>query len=121
MTASECISRENAINALDELCDRVCQYSKKQRSVMCGACPLGSAFDTIEELPAADVRPVVRAHWDDVDVSFIDSQNTVGLHAIASMFCPVCERYHNEAYWYGDPTEGVNFCPNCGAEMEVTD
>lgn len=42
-----------AIDALDAVCDRVCQYTKKQRSVMCGACPLGSAFDAIEELPSA--------------------------------------------------------------------
>lgn len=71
----------------------------------------------VRVLPAADVRPVVKAHWEDVDVSFIDSKNTVGLHAIASMFCPVCERYHNEVYWYGEPTDGVNYCPNCGADM----
>ena len=71
----------------------------------------------IKSIPAADVRPVKRGKWEDVDVAFIDSQNTVGLHAIASMLCPVCERYHNEAYWYGEPTDGVNFCPNCGADM----
>ena len=56
---SDCIEREKAINALDALCDRVCQYSKKQRSAMCSACSLGAAFDVIEELPAADMRPVV--------------------------------------------------------------
>ena len=27
--------------------------AKKQRSVMCGACPLGTAFDVIEALPSA--------------------------------------------------------------------
>lgn len=47
------ISRQVVINALDAVCDRVCQYAKKQRSVMCGACPLGSAFDVIEELSPA--------------------------------------------------------------------
>lgn len=51
---SDLIDREQAIVALDELCDRVCQYSKEQRAVMCGACPLGSAFDVIENMPVPD-------------------------------------------------------------------
>lgn len=45
------IERQKAIDALDGLCDRECEYSKKQRHVMCGACHLGSAFDVIEQLP----------------------------------------------------------------------
>ena len=47
------ISRQVAIDALDGLCDRECEYSKKQRHVMCGACHLGSAFDVIEQLPSS--------------------------------------------------------------------
>ena len=35
--------------SLDRLCDRVCQYSKAQRKVMCGACPLGDAFAVVED------------------------------------------------------------------------
>lgn len=31
--------------------------AKKQRSVMCGACHLGSAFDVIEQLPSAQPEP----------------------------------------------------------------
>lgn len=57
---SEYIEREAAVEALARLCKRVCQYSEKQRQYMCGACPLGDAFTVIEDdLPAADVRPVV--------------------------------------------------------------
>ena len=55
------ISRQAAIEALDKLCDR-CEYSKKQRFVMCGACHLGSAFDVIEELPSVSVAEKV-GHW----------------------------------------------------------
>ena len=47
------ISRQVAVDALDALCDRECEYSKQQRSFMCGACRLGSAFDLIDELPSA--------------------------------------------------------------------
>jgi len=43
------IKRDHVINALNKLCGRVCQYSKAQRKVMCGACPLGNAFTVIED------------------------------------------------------------------------
>ena len=57
---SDYIRRDEVIDRLNRLCDRVCQYSSEQRNVMCGACPLGDAFTVIEEnIPAADVRPVV--------------------------------------------------------------
>jgi len=48
------IDRQTVLDALDELCDVVCAYSKKQRAEMCGACLLGSAFDVIEALPPAE-------------------------------------------------------------------
>ena len=54
---SDLISRQAAIDALDKTCDITCQYSKKQRDVMCGACPLGSAFDAIEDLPSVEAVP----------------------------------------------------------------
>lgn len=58
---AEYIDKQTVIDTLDGLCDIVCQYSKKQRAFMCGACNLvGSAFDVLQELPAADVTPVVR-------------------------------------------------------------
>ena len=57
---SRYIDADALINRFDELCDSVCQYSKKQREVMCGACPLGSAFDVVDEFPTADVVEVVR-------------------------------------------------------------
>ena len=56
----EYIEKQTVIDTLDEVCNRVCQYPKKQRAFMCGACSLGSAFDVLQELPAADVSPVVR-------------------------------------------------------------
>ena len=60
---SRYIDADALINRFDELCDSICQYSKKQRNVMCGACPLGSAFDVVDDFPTADVKPVVRGEW----------------------------------------------------------
>lgn len=43
------IDRDALSKSLDDLCDRVCQYSKAQRKVMCSACPLGDAFAVVED------------------------------------------------------------------------
>ena len=43
------IDRDTLSRSLESLCDRVCQYSKAQRKVMCGACPLGDAFAVVED------------------------------------------------------------------------
>lgn len=45
---------------LQHRCDVVCPYTKAQRDVMCRACLLGDAIDTVEDQPAADVVEVVR-------------------------------------------------------------
>ena len=103
----EYIEREAAIEKLNRLCDRVCQYSKAQRQYMCGACPLGDAFTVIEDdIPAADVAPVVRGKWKQDELS-----KRLDLYV-----CSEC----------GQPLQIVNadggktataYCPNCGADM----
>ena len=89
------ISREQAINALDELCDRVCQYSKEQRAVMCGACPLGSAFDVVDNMPSAEKT----GKW--VFTGEYYFMNRV-------WGC-------NRCGW--EVVDSTNYCPNCGARM----
>ena len=95
---AEYIEREVLTNALDDLCNRVCAYSKEQRYVMCGSCPLGSAFDMVEELPAADVVPVVHGKW------VIDNPKQVLMH------CSNCNWCNLSWKW--------KYCPNCGAAMD---
>lgn len=75
------------------------------------------ALSDIASIPAADVRPVVKAAWEQVEVRYEDELIDNPVQAVASMFCPNCQRYHNEVYFYGMPTERINFCPNCGADM----
>ena len=59
--ATDYISKESLTNALDSLCDRVCQYSKKQRYVMCGCCPLGQVYDVVDDFEAADVVEIPKS------------------------------------------------------------
>ena len=59
------------------------------------------------------VRPVAKAKWEDVH---IDRPEIADLE-VASMFCPNCNRWHNEVYHYGNPIEFANFCSFCGADM----
>lgn len=57
---------------------------------------LSLVFPILSEIPAADVRPVVRGEWRKSEL-FNDHPE-----------CPVCSYVSRER---------SNFCPNCGAEM----
>lgn len=57
--------------------------------------------DAINSLPAADVRPVVRGKWENVEPNFMAK-------------CSNCRRY----YISRDEKYEFHFCPNCGARME---
>ena len=100
-SANDTISRQSTIDALDALCDRECEYSKKQRSVMCGACRLGSAFDVIDELPSAQPE-IIRCkdcknseHWyRDRRRCFLWSED--GVSVFDDGFCNYAERRQDE-------------------------
>jgi len=62
------IDADALTDSLDNLCNTVCQYSKAQRSVMCGACPLGGAFDVVDDAPTVEpirVGDVCKDCWRD--------------------------------------------------------
>ena len=73
--------------------------------------------EMLQNFPAADVRPVRRGKWEDVEVTDVAGKTTLPITSIVSMRCPKCNRYHNEVYFYGCATEHIHFCPNCGADM----
>lgn len=91
-------------DSLDSLCDTVCQYSKAQRSVMCGACPLGGAFDVVDNAPTItpDMAQVLayergaermKGKWHYCDTMYHCDQCGGGFYDMS------------------------RFCPNCGADM----
>ena len=102
MAEKEYIEREAAFNAILKLVPKVDDD---------GYCWVirGDAATAIDEIPAADVRPVVRGKW---KPSMCGTANG-----------PIQDRDE----WYGplflcsecgaDMIGASNFCPNCGADM----
>ena len=64
----------------------------------------------LEGIPPADVRPVVHVEWYGESDGDAD-----GCPVYDIWSCPCCGKYFDE--WDEKPT--WNFCPNCGARMEV--
>ena len=56
------------------------------------------AMQAIDELPSADVAPVVHSEW------------------IYHVSYGVCKKCGYEYEWKG--TDAKNYCPNCGAKMD---
>ncbi len=70
--------------------------------------------DAINSIPAADVRPVVRAHW------YWDKDGMDW--GIGAWRCSACKTM-SPMWWNADRgspmhKSGHRYCPNCGAAME---
>lgn len=63
----------------------------------------------IEEIPAADVRPVVHGHW--IAEEEAEERGDYSLRDTCSV-CGHCD-------WDCTESESFNFCPNCGADMRA--
>jgi hypothetical protein len=71
----------------------------------CRACDIDDVLDDVEDFPAADVRPVVKAKW--------EWNNNNGYY-----YCGNCKAISPREDQYGEYIDCPNFCPNCGAAME---
>ncbi len=60
---------------------------------------LPNILEAFNEIPAADVRPVVRGKWEDCT------------EYNGEYRCPICKEFEGHKR---------NFCPNCGADMRGT-
>lgn len=85
------ISREAVIKTLERMC-LGCPCDR----TLCGKCAANTFKRQVMEMPAADVRPVVHAHW------------------IEEEGCQICSNCGEEHEWidYRAP-----FCDNCGVDM----
>lgn len=53
----DAVSRADTLQSFESYCENNCQYSKKQRDVMCGACMMGDAIEIVENLPPVTPKP----------------------------------------------------------------
>ena len=84
--------------------------------------PLSTMIDAkriLADMPAADVAPVRRGHWIPIYASELTGWNPefAGCDPITGYKCSRCG---NEAIFScNDVFVLSNYCPNCGAKMEV--
>ena len=69
-------------------------------------------LDIVDDMPAADVVPVVHGHWEEKEV-FATKGN---VDELQSAYCSVCRRYHTTPYLYY--FTNYLYCPLCGARMD---
>ena len=108
MAEKEYIERDAAIAVIEEKQKELCPVGMYSRHAVYGSDrekfdAWQEIIDTLEAIPAADVRPVVRVKWEE------DWETGCST-------CSAC----GESYLWED-YDGVgewNFCPNCGAKME---
>ena len=72
---------------------------------MCGACPLGGAFDVTDNAPTIDAVPVRHGEWIDVE------------HAPNDMWYCICSVCGEKQTVEIVKLIHFNYCPHCGADM----
>lgn len=76
-----------------------------------GAKTIGDAFAIVlDEVPAADVRPVVRGKWMEFSGRAFGMAEDGTMLALKLHTCSECKKSTIDAFY-------TNFCPNCGADM----
>lgn len=69
---------------------------------------------TIDAIPAADVAPVVHAHW----VEYPECLKYPNAYNDDHIVCSACKECFSVL---DNDTERFNYCPNCGAKMDEED
>ena len=102
MAEKEYIERETAREAVWQILNGM-GYSEKHND------RLVEEVDAIlDDIPAADVRPVVKAEWHGEADGYADGELVYDMWS-----CPICGKRFEE--WEEKPD--WNFCPNCGTDM----
>ena len=96
------ISREAAINACCMACG-IDNFGAKELDICRNTC---EDVQAIMSVPAADVRPVVRAEW--------EWNEHYGLYG-----CSNCHNSFVDKEWVKQGKWG--YCPSCGADMQSVD
>lgn len=100
---AECIEREATIKRIKEV---YCAGCNSYNGVRCRACGTGDAIDIIEDVPAADVAPVVHGCF---EPCFDENGNW--RQGFAK--CSNCGKEY-----YAQVINHFGYCPHCGAKMD---
>lgn len=68
----------------------------------------------IADTPTVDAAPVAHGRWDNVPNTYMSVISKDGAYHGNATTCSVCHEVNPNAY-------KTNFCPNCGAKMDIKD
>lgn len=113
---AEYIEREEALAIIEEKQKELCPVGRYGRSYVYGSDrekydAWEEIVDALENIPAADVAPVVHGRW--IHSRYEDCSEQFELVK--------CSQCNHEAYAMAFYVRGGNYCPNCGAKMEGGD
>lgn len=81
-----------------------------------GACDWGfgrqNILEVINSVPAADVAPVRHGRWDNIPNTYMCVAGRDGSYHGNATSCSACNEINPNAY-------KTNYCPNCGAKMDL--
>ena len=103
MSTGEYISRDLALRQLNATC--LATDCDNYNGVRCVACAYADAMDFIDAIPAADVQPIRHGRW-------IEETPKHSRCSCCDVTCLIAV-YPISA--------NANFCPNCGARMDLKD
>lgn len=115
MAEKDYIPREAAIAVIEEKQKELCPLGMYSRHAVYGSDrekfdAWQEIIDTLESIPAADVRPVARGKW-------VNDHNGKYSASGDNFYCSICKDPSLRAF--GKPAK-TNYCPNCGADMRPT-
>lgn len=113
---AEFIKTEAAIAIIEEKQKELCPVGRYGRGYVYGSDrekydAWDEIIDALENIPAADVAPVVHAR-------FVETERPIrdGKSKVYGWECTACKRFTRSPF-----VDSWEFCPNCGAKMDGGD
>lgn len=103
---AECIKREDALEF--PFANGIYDHEHANEHFIAGC---ESYREWIASIPAADVRPLVKARW----IGYPECLKYTNAYSDDHIVCSACEECFSIL---DNDCERFNFCPNCGAQME---
>ena len=105
------VENERTVTGMDEYIEREAAYKTIMSDPPDAHYPKWYA-DKILAIPAADVAPVRHGRWDNIPNTYMCVAGKDGSYHGNATSCSVCHEINPNAY-------KTNYCPNCGAKMDL--